>query len=293
MPQKSFVLWMCLGQMGNLLPHVVVPAVMTAHLIPQWGLSNTEAGILAAAYAAGYMLAVPVLSALTDRLNPGDASRSVTYYTSSFSFGVGLSFLLSQWIADSFGWRWAFLLTGLGPLLMLFCAWRMQPKPPPPPSGALLDFRPVIRNRPAMAFILAYGAHCFELYGIRTWIVAFWTFVIERHARGDGFEALTASWATPMMISVIFTVLAMPASIAGNELSIRLGRHRAIRGIQFASAAIALLIGLNTDGSILLLLPLILIYALTVPGRQRSSCWRYQFCLDLWCCGSFVDRFAS
>ena len=326
MPQKSFVLWMCLGQIGNLLPHVVVPAVMTAHLIPQWGLSNTEAGILAAAYAAGYMLAVPVLSALTDRfdakrilfwgslasasatvsfglwaqsyqaalicwglagvgfagaympglraltdrLNPGDASRSVTYYTSSFSFGVGLSFLLSQWIADSFGWRWAFLLTGLGPLLMLFCAWRMQPKPPPPPSGALLDFRPVIRNRPAMAFILAYGAHCFELYGIRTWIVAFWTFVIERHARGDGFEALTASWATPMMISVIFTVLAMPASIAGNELSIRLGRHRAIRGIQFASAAIALLIGLNTDGSILLLLPLILIYALTVPADSGS-----------------------
>ncbi|MEY3477510.1 MAG: hypothetical protein RLY65_1910 [Pseudomonadota bacterium] len=176
---------------------------------------------------------------------------------------------------------------------MLFCAWRMQPKPPPPPSGALLDFRPVIRNRPAMAFILAYGAHCFELYGIRTWIVAFWTFVIERHARGDGFEALTASWATPMMISVIFTVLAMPASIAGNELSIRLGRHRAIRGIQFASAAIALLIGLNTDGSILLLLPLILIYALTVPADSGSLTagmsasadprfrgWMLGFCLD-------------
>ena len=176
---------MCLGQIGNLLPHVVVPAVMTAHLIPQWGLSNTEAGLLAAAYAAGYMVAVPVLSALTDRfdarqilfwgslasasatvsfglfangywaglvfwclagmgfagaympglraltdrLNPGDASRSVTYYTSSFSLGVGLSFLASQYLADALGWRWAFLLTGLGPLLMLVFAWRMQANP--------------------------------------------------------------------------------------------------------------------------------------------------------------------
>ncbi|MGA1297034.1 MAG: MFS transporter, partial [Burkholderiaceae bacterium] len=90
MPQKSFVLWMCLGQMGNLLPHVVVPAVMTAHLIPQWGLSNTEAGILAAAYAAGYMLAVPVLSALTDRF---DAKRilfwgSLASASATVSFGL-------------------------------------------------------------------------------------------------------------------------------------------------------------------------------------------------------------
>jgi MFS family permease len=326
MKQKSFVVWMCLGQIGNLLPHVVVPAVMTAHLIPQWGLSNTEAGLLAAAYAAGYMVAVPVLSALTDRfdarqilfwgslasasatvsfglfangywaglvfwclagmgfagaympglraltdrLNPGDASRSVTYYTSSFSLGVGLSFLASQYLADALGWRWAFLLTGLGPLLMLVFAWRMQAKPPPPPSGALLDFRPVIRNRSAMGFIVAYGIHCFELYGIRTWIVAFWTFVIEQHAHSEGTEALIASWATPVMVSVVFTVLAMPASIAGNELSLRYGRHRAISGIQFASASIALLIGLNTNASIIVLLPMILLYAITVPADSGS-----------------------
>ena len=66
---KTLVFAMCAGQVGNLLPHVVVPAVMVGHLIPLWGLSNAQAGLLAAAYAAGYMLTVPVLSALTDRID--------------------------------------------------------------------------------------------------------------------------------------------------------------------------------------------------------------------------------
>jgi MFS family permease len=62
----------------------------------------------------------------------------------------------------------------------------------------------------------------------------------------------------------------MPASIAGNELSIRFGRHRAIPAIQFASGAIAFLIAMNADGSMLILLPLILLYALTVPADSGS-----------------------
>jgi hypothetical protein len=36
---RTLVTAMCLGQVGNLLPHVVVPAVMVQHLMPLWGLS--------------------------------------------------------------------------------------------------------------------------------------------------------------------------------------------------------------------------------------------------------------
>jgi fucose permease len=50
---------MCVGQVGNLLPHVVVPAVMAQHLIPLWHLSASEAGLMASSFAIGYMLAVP------------------------------------------------------------------------------------------------------------------------------------------------------------------------------------------------------------------------------------------
>jgi len=319
MTNRTLVLAMCLGQVGCLLPHVVVPAVLVGHLIPAWGLTNADAGLLAACYAAGYMGAVPLLGALTDRIDarrlllagalssaaatiafgalaqglisgmllwclagigfagaympglraltdrlaPGnEASRSVTWYTSSYSLGVSLSFLASQLIADGLGWRWAFALTGLGPLAMATVAWRMAPRPPPPRAGALLDFRPVLRNRTAMGYILGYGAHCFELYGMRTWVVAFWSFVVARHAG--------TALPEPVTVSVLVTVLAMPASILGNECSIRFGRHRAVSAIQFLSAAVGLSLGVLAGASPWLLFGLLLVWAITVPADSGS-----------------------
>ena len=315
---KALVWAMCIGQIGNLLPHVVVPAVMVQYLIPLWGMTNTQAGLLASAYAAGYMLAVPFLSsltdrydarrilllgslcsglstlafalfatswvtglfiwglagasfagaympglrALTDRLETADASRSITLYTASYSMGVGFSFLVSQLVADAYGWRWSFGITGLGPLIMAFVAWRMKPVLPIPKEGHLLDVRPVLRNRPAMAYILSYGAHCFELYGFRTWLVAFWTFVISRH-QGD-------SLPDAMTVSFLASLLAMPASILGNELSLRFGRARAISWIQVISALTALSIGVLAGGSAWVILVLIFIYAVTVPADSGS-----------------------
>ena len=318
MQAKALVWAMCIGQIGNLLPHVVVPAVMVQYLIPLWGMTNTQAGLLASAYAAGYMLAVPFLSsltdrydarrilllgslcsglstlafalfatswltgvfiwglagasfagaympglrALTDRLETADASRSITLYTASYSMGVGFSFLVSQLVADAYGWRWSFGITGLGPLIMAFVAWRMKPVLPIPKEGHLLDVRPVLRNRPAMAYILSYGAHCFELYGFRTWLVAFWTFVISRH-QGD-------SLPDAMTVSFLASLLAMPASILGNELSLRFGRASAISWIQVISALTALSIGVLAGGSAWVILVLIFIYAVTVPADSGS-----------------------
>jgi predicted MFS family arabinose efflux permease len=309
---------MCLGQVGNLLPHVVVPAIMAQYLMPSWGLSAAQAGLMASAYAFGYMFAVPVLTALTDRIDarkilisgsivsglatiafgmiadglwsasllwglagtgfagaympglkaltdrlpPGDTSRSVTLYTSSFSVGVGFSFLISQLVADYLGWRAAFVVTGIGPLVMIGACILLAPLKPKSKPGRLLDFRPVFRHRPALGYILGYGSHCFELYGMRTWIVAFWTFVV---ARNPGGELLS-----PMLVSVVVTLLSFPASILGNEAALRFGRHRAIAVVMFLSAAVALSIGVLAAAPPLLLLVLVLIYGVTVPADSGA-----------------------
>ena len=50
---RPLVVAMCLGQIGNLLPHVAVPAVMPQHLMPLWHLSGAEAGFMASAFAIG------------------------------------------------------------------------------------------------------------------------------------------------------------------------------------------------------------------------------------------------
>ena len=60
---------MCVGQIGNLLPHVALSANLAQHLMPAWHLSAAEGGLLASGYAFGYMLAVPVLTTLTDRID--------------------------------------------------------------------------------------------------------------------------------------------------------------------------------------------------------------------------------
>ena len=65
----ALVAAMCLGQVGSLLPHVVVPAIMVQHLMPLWGLSAAQAGLMASAYAFGYMIGVPLLTTLTDRID--------------------------------------------------------------------------------------------------------------------------------------------------------------------------------------------------------------------------------
>jgi predicted MFS family arabinose efflux permease len=313
---KSLVVAMAVGQVGGLLPHVAVPATMPAFLIPEWGLSYAEAGLMASAYALGYMLAAPVLTtltdridarrilmlgsllnaagtvafgvfaegmvsamllwgltglgfagaympglkALTDRLDPGDSSRSVTVYTGAFSFGVGLSFLVCQLVADAVGWRWAFILTGLPPLAMTFVAWSLTPVTPAPRAGPLLDLAPALSNRTALGYSFAYGCHCFELYGMRTWLVAFWGFV-------------AASGGAPLgavVVSVLFTLLAMPASILGNELALKLGRHRAITLVMLLSAAVGLAIGFTAGLSPWLTLMLMLAYAFTVPGDSGA-----------------------
>jgi predicted MFS family arabinose efflux permease len=309
---------MCAGQLGSLLPHVVVPSILAAFLIPEWHLSGAQAGLLAGSGAAGYTLTVPVLAtltdridarkiliagsalsalgtllfglfasglwsgalfnaiagvgfagaympglkALTDRLAPGDSSRAITLYTSSFSLGVSLSFLVSQLVAESWGWRSAFFVTAAGPLVMLLACLLLRPVQPKPAQGRLRDFAPVFQNTDAMGFVLGYGAHCFELYGIRTWLVAFWTFVTMKHS--------SSSVLTPIVVSVVFSLLAMPASILGNELALKFGRHRAITVVMISSAVVALLIGIFADKSPLFLLPLIVAYAITVPADSGA-----------------------
>ena len=315
---RPLVAAMCIGQLGNLLPHVTVPAIMAQSLMPLWGLSATEAGVMARALAFGYMLAVPVLTtltdridarlvlgggsalsglatiafgifstgllsasliwalagigfagaympglkALTDRLQPGNTSRSITLYTASFSVGVGLSFLVAQLVEENFGWRAAFYITGIGPFIMVAVCIGLAPCKPSPPHGHLLDFAPVLRNRAALGYILGYGAHCFELYGMRTWIVAFWSFVMVQNG---GMAPIGA-----VSVSVIVTLLSLPSSILGNEAALRYGRHRAISIVMISSAAVALIIGLNASASPSFLLPLILLYGLTVPGDSGA-----------------------
>ena len=284
---------LCLAQVLTMLGVFAFPALLPT-FFTEWRLSNTDAGWIAGIYFAGYSLAVPVLSSLTDRIDarrvymvgaalaavaaagfalfaegfwsalglrvfagmglagtympglraltdrcegPGQA-RAVAVYTACFSLATGLSFLMAGEVGRMFGWRAAFAVaavaTGLG-LVLVAVALR-----PVTPQAALvktrlLDFRPVLRNRLAMGYVLGYAAHIWELFGFRSWLVVFLVFALTFHDQGG--------WPAPTTVATIGSLLAVATSIGGQELAMRLGRRRVVSVLMLTSAVAAVGIG--------------------------------------------------
>ena len=140
---------------------------------------------------------MPGLKALTDRVEGPRVSRYQSLYTATFSVGTSLSLLQAGLVGDWLGWRAAFAAAGIAPLLAAaLVAWRLRPLPPPRRRARrperLFDFRPVLRNREAIGYVLGYGAHCWELFGFRTWLVAFMAFA----AAGSVGDSTISLWAT-------------------------------------------------------------------------------------------------
>jgi len=279
-------------------------------LLATWQMSNAEAGAISGVYFAGYMVAVPWLTGMTDRIDarrlylfacalssagafgfaflahgfwsalvfqglagaglagtymPGlkilsdqiegpRQSRWVGVYTATFGVGAALSLWMAGAVATSTGWRWAFAAAGVGPLsaglLVFFRLPPRRPHPTPRHAAPLLDFWSVFRNRSATGYILAYAAHCWELFGFRSWIVAFFTFA---GAIRTTAEPLLASAAT---LAAVINLIGPSASILGNEIASRFGRQRVVLITMSLSAALACTVGFSAP------LPGVLVFAL-------------------------------
>ncbi len=246
------------------------------------GLLISTAGLLGFAFAANGFWSAMVwqavqgagvggtymtgLRVLTDRL-PGDApSRAIAFYTGAFSVGAALSFVLSGEIAGRLGWELAFGYAALGPLLAAaITLLLLAPRPPDTdarPDTHLLDFRPVLRNRRAMAFTLGYTGHAWELFALRGWIVAFLVFAGAKEA-GSGLLSAT-------MIAGAANLLAVPASIIGNEFAERFGRRRTILAVMVLASIAALVTGLSATVSFAAAALLIIVYSGFVMGDSAS-----------------------
>lgn len=263
----------------------------------EWTLSNSEAGAIGGIFYAGYMLAVPVLTSLTDRIDarrvymaacalsvagaggfavfaqglwsalafqiligiglagtymPGlkvltdqlegpAQSRSVGFYTAAFGIGSTVSIIACGAIGAAFGWAWAFGFGAIGPIFAALLVIGLMPpghtRSPQQSAPPLLDFRPVLRNRATRAYTLGYCVHNFELFGQRSWMVAFLVFCASLQPAG---AAMLISAAT---LAGLVNLLGPVMSVTGNELAIRFGRQRIILVFMCASGLVACVIG--------------------------------------------------
>ncbi|WP_431857056.1 MFS transporter [Azospirillum sp.] len=312
---------MCLSEVLTMAGTMTVPALLPV-FIEAWGLTTAEAGWLGGIAHLGYVLAVPVLLGLTDRLDsrkiylwstavavlscagfalwadgfwsamlfralggvglagtymPGlrvlsdhiagpRAGRCMSFYTASYGIGVAGSTLAAGLVAGAGGWHAAFwlaaALTLAALLLGLALIPRTVPENAPPSLAALFDFRPVLRNRKAMGYILGYTAHNWELFGCRGWLVAFLA-----------FAAGAPQGQVPAHVTALATVILMvgvAASILGNEAAQRWGRDRFLTVIMLASAAIAAVIGFASALPYGLLAAIALVYGCTITADSAS-----------------------
>jgi MFS family permease len=200
-----------------------------------WSASLLQA-LAGIGVGATYM---PGLRILTTRLGERTRIRAVPYYTTTFAVGTSLSYMLSGWVAARYGWRSSFLVAGAGPLiaamLTALATWNTVPREPEVRAKRHpLDFRPVLRNREAMAYVLAYGGHCWEMFAFRAWLPTFLLFAWHHYGRANASLSV-ARW------SMLIVLIGVPASIVGAESAESGTRNRNIRYFEFASIALCLL----------------------------------------------------
>jgi MFS family permease len=138
------------------------------------------------------------------------------------------------------GWHWTFITAGVALVIAMLL---VVPIPPAQDHHLreedthILEFRPTLRARPAMAFITAYGAHCWEAFTLSSWGVAFLTFHLTT------FEPDLNPLFTPIWVASVIGLTGLPASIIGNELCLHFGRRRVIFIVSPISAGVSAIFG--------------------------------------------------
>jgi predicted MFS family arabinose efflux permease len=196
-------------------------------LLPALGF-RAVAGI---ALAGMYM---PGLQALTAGVEGTMRARIAAWYTSSFTIGASLSFLLGR-VGTLWGWRSVFVLAGILSAAGVVIAWAALPRADPgvvKRPRPVLDITPVLGNRDALILIFGYAAAIWGSVGLRQWIVVFLAFCAADQA---GVPA--QAWIM-LAVGALISFLGVPAGLLGNELSIRYGL-RNVASLVFLLSALA------------------------------------------------------
>lgn len=210
------------------------------------------------AVAGAYM---PALKIIADTLDEPWRSRASSYYTSVFALGTAFSIFVGGGVADTYGWQYAFTLAGAGNVVALAVGWLWLPAGRFDPSarrGLLVDFRPVFRNREALAYICAYAGHVWEVFANRIWVVAFFAWLAGA-GRGDAF-------ASPVVIATLVALLGVPVAMAVGEVAARRNRRRVLGWVHMAAFAsgIALVVSPLTSLSPNVVAVLAILYGMAI-----------------------------
>jgi MFS family permease len=319
---------MLLAQTCALLGFACYAVVLTT-LQEEWHLSNLQSGLIASAFFFGYMLAVPLATALTDRVDArkvylvgglsatlgllgmaffavnfwtalifmaingaglagtympglkilsdriqtGELTRHIAFYTAFFGIGTGFSYLCSGWILSALGWHYVFGIIALGPFSAFFIVLLLIPplqheKWKGPIQIRLHDIFPVdkwklvLQDKNASGFIFGYTAHSLELFASRSWLVAFFAFCTA--VTGETFLLAATTLAG------VINFFGVPSSILGNEIALRIGRQKWICIVMVTSAVLGIALACSTGQSWWLIFALAVGHAIFIMADSST-----------------------
>ena len=311
---------MCTCQLFIMLVFINYSAVLPM-LQAEWGMSNTQAGMIFSVYQLGYIASGVILSTLTDRMNtrlifitaafwsaaanllfalyahdftsgmllraltgigmggtympglkmvaerfdPSTRGRAIGIYVGSLVMGASLSLAVTGWLTGLAGWRTAFVWCSAsvcaGALLSIYLFRGYRP-------GVRLKTEAgfsgeVMQNRPALLMILGYGAHMWEMYGMRSWLAPFMTSALL----GWGFESARATGFASAIAAVMVGIGAFSTAITGT-LSDRFGRTATVSMVMLASALLSFGFGWLINTNLWLTMAIGLVYGYLVVAES-------------------------
>ena len=193
---------------------------------------------------------MPGLKLLAERTVGRGRARGSAVYASSYTLGGAGSLFIAAAVDAAFGWRGAFAVSGLLPLLAIAAVAVLPPRsetPPAVPAG--FELRPLLRNRPLMAYVLGFAGNIWEVSAVRAWFVAYLAWALT-------LPGNHLSVPEPAVISGLASLIGFPVSIAIAEAALRWG-VRAIVATCLVSVAVLLALAGSAAESILLTLPLL------------------------------------
>lgn len=321
MTAQRIVVLLCLAEALSMTGFAAYPAFLPL-LRDVWQFSDTQAGFVGGSFFFGYMLAVPLLSGITDRIDargvfisscllaaagtagfalfahgvlsaacfqaltgaglagtymPGlkaltdrvggpQLARFIAFYTATFGIGTSISLLSAGWLGNQMSWQDAITLMALGPLLAGVILWFGLPAHGVQGTQRTSwwpRFGPVLAQAEIRPFLFGYAVHCWELFGLRSWMVAFITFAYVA-------SQAQQPWLSPTEAAALINLLGLPASILGNEAAGQLGRRRWIGWVMAASGLLCWLTGFAASWPWWLMLCMLAAYSVTVMADSAA-----------------------
>ncbi|HSR13452.1 MAG TPA: MFS transporter, partial [Thermodesulfobacteriota bacterium] len=154
----------------------------------------------------------PVLKIISEAFSSTHRGRAMGYFIGAGSLGHALSLVATGWIAAAYGWKTAFLLTTVGPVVGFVIPavyLRGMRERKSVPEGSRFK-KEVLGNAPAMLLIGGYTAHTWELEGQRAWTPAFLMacFMAIGATREQALQGGAAFSSSMYIVGVVSTAIA-------------------------------------------------------------------------------------